>query len=145
MRGRERVTLYRMGERISLRPVGFDLRPHGWLAWLHRALWWALHRLGALSQKFEEKVDILRLPVSNDDVLCAIMEAREGLFQVNRRPSEVLIGPHTLAELINCPELRDWNSPFRIDATAGFERTLFNLPIRVVPQMEGVVVLDSRN
>ena len=135
------VQLFRTEQRIRRVRDGWSLRPHGRLAWLHTLLWKCLVRLNALSQSFVEEVDTLRLPISNDEVFHRILEARDDLFQNHRRPRRILIGPKTLGELIGCEELRSWPSAFQFHAEAGFNRTLFDLPIEVVPQMEGVVVL----
>jgi hypothetical protein len=139
-----RVQIYSMKEKTRLVHEGYSLRPHGRLAWLHRMLWRALEKLGALSPAMNQYVDVLRLPLDNDSIFERIFESRHDLFARHRRPAEVLIGPNTLAELINCPEVRDYPSPFIFTARAGFDRTIFDLPIRVLPQMEGVVVVDER-
>ena len=138
------VQTFKLDARSTFIPNGWGLRAHGRLAWLHRALWRILTKLGALSQSMEERVEVLRLPVDNDNIFQRILEAHEGAFANYARPTKVLIGPATMADLLNCPELRNWNSPFSFDAKAGFNRTIFNLPIYVVPQMEGVIVLDDR-
>jgi hypothetical protein len=100
--------------------------------------------MGAIAPAMNEYVDVLRFPMDNGSVFERIFESRRDLFMRHRKPSEVLIGPNTLAELINCPELRDYAAPIGFTAPAGFDRTIFNLPIRVIPQMEGVVVLDEK-
>jgi hypothetical protein len=139
-----RVQLYRMQQSTRLIHGGYELYAHGRFAWLHRMLWRTLQRLGALKPSMNEYVDVLRLPLDNDSIFERIFESRRDLFARRRRPTEVLIGPNTLSELINCPELRDYGSPFSFTAHAGYDRTIFDLPIRVVPQMEGVLVLDER-
>jgi hypothetical protein len=139
-----RVVLYRAKEKARLVHEGYELYAHGRLAWLHRFLWRALDGVGALKPAMNEYVDYLRLPIDNDSIFQRILEARQDLFHRYRRPTEVLIGPSTLSELIGCPELRDYHSAFSFDARAGFGKTIFNLPIRVIPQMEGVIVLDER-
>jgi hypothetical protein len=138
-----RVQIYRMKEKSRLVHEGWKLRAHGRLAWLHRLLWRTLGKLDALAPAMNEYVDVLRLPLDNEGVFERIFKSRQDLFMRRRRPTEVLIGPSTLAELINCPELRDYSSPFAFSARAGFDRTIFDLPIRVIPQMEGVIVLDE--
>jgi hypothetical protein len=141
---RNHVVLYRTDERTFRIHEGYELNAHGRLAWLHRWLWRMLNRMGAVAPAMKECVEIIRLPVDNDSIFQRIFEARHDLFNRNRRPAEVLIGPNTLSELISCPEIRDYGSPFSLDARAGFGKTIFNLPIRVIPQMEGVIVLDER-
>lgn len=137
------VRIYRMQERLSYVENGYELKPHGRLAWLHRFLWWALLKLDALNTSMTERVDVLRLPIDNGEVFHRILEARHGLFDVRRQPRRVLIGPETLSELIGCPEVRDWMGAFEFNAPACRDGKIFDLPIEVVPQMEGVVVLTD--
>lgn len=136
-----KVQYFRMAERTSLVPNGWKLNAHGRLAWLHRLLWRWLEKMGAVAQSYDEVVKTVRLPCS-DDVFRAILEQRSGLFEVSRKPKEILIGPHTLDELYSCPEMRDMMMKATMTARAGYGREFYNLPIRVVPQMEGVIVLD---
>jgi hypothetical protein len=138
------VQMFKMDARTLSIPNGMELAAHGRLAWLHRLLWRALVKMRALSQSMDERVEVLRLPVDNDSIFERIFEAYEGHFSNHSRPTKVLIGPRTLSELISCPQVRDWNSPFQFTAKAGFNRTIYGLPIIVVPQMEGVIVLDER-
>lgn len=142
---REPVTLYKMDELRTLVRDGWKFRPHGRLAWFQRVLWRLLVKMRAVGPHMKEEFQVIRLPCDADGVLAKIMEARVGLFRVHREPSEVLIGPETLSELLNAPELRDWTSPFTIDAKAAYGgsnggRRVFNLPVHVVPTMEGVIV-----
>jgi hypothetical protein len=145
MMGREVIALYKTDMRtISVRD-GWEFVPHGRLAWLQRFLWRRLVKMRAVGVHMRDEVQTVRLPCDADTILGKIMEAREGLFRAYREPSEVLIGPDTLAELLNAPELRGWNSPFTIDSQAAIGdrsggRRMFNLPIHVEPTMEGVLV-----
>lgn len=142
---RERIALYKMDTRtISVRD-GWEFVPHGRMAWLQRLLWRSLVKMRAVGVHMADEVQTIRLPCDADTVLGRIMEARQGLFRAYREPSEVLVGPETLAELLNAPELRDLRSPFTIDsqATIGTRdggRRIFDLPVHVVPTMEGVLV-----
>lgn len=139
---REPVTMYKMDQVTNMVRDGYHFQPHGRLAWLQRLLWRVLVKMRAVGPHFTETVQIVRLPCDADGVLAKIMEARHGLFAAHRKPSEVLIGPETLAELLGTPELRDWNSPLTINSQAMFggERRMFDLPVHIVPQMEGVIV-----
>jgi hypothetical protein len=142
---REPITLYKMETQTARIRDGWEFVPHGRLAWLQRLLWKSLLKMRAVGIHMTEEVKIVRLPCDADTVLGKIMEAREGLFRAYREPKEVLIGPETLAELLNAPELRDWHSPFTIDSQAAIGsrdggRRMFGLPVHVVPTMEGVLV-----
>lgn len=139
-----RVVLYHTEERHFRVQEGYKLNAHGRFARLHRWVWRMLKRHGVVVSAMKDCVEVIRLPIDNDSIFQRICEARHDLFSRNRRPSEVLIGPNSLAELINCPEIRNYGSPFSFDARVGFGKTIFNLPIRVLPQMEGVLVLDER-
>lgn len=143
--GREPITLYKMDTLTTRIPDGWAFSPHGRLAWFQRLLWRWLVKMRAVGVHMTDKVEFIRLPCDADTVLGKIMESREGLFKAYREPSEVLIGPETLAELIRAPELGGWNSPFTIDSRAAISdrdggRRMFNLPAHVVPTMEGVIV-----
>jgi hypothetical protein len=142
---RERIALYKMDTRTIRIPDGWEFRPHGRLAWLQRLFWRWLVKMNAVGVHMTNEVQTIRLPCDADTVLGKIIEARQGLFRAYREPREVLIGPETLAELLNTPELRDWYSPFTIDSQAAIgdgsgRQRMFNLPVHVVPTMEGVLV-----
>jgi hypothetical protein len=142
---RERIALYKMDTLTTAVRDGWSFTPHGRLAWLQRFLWRRLVKMGAVGVNLRDEVKIVRLPCDADTVLGKIIEAREGLFRAYREPKEVLIGPETLAELLNTPELRDWQSPFTIESRAAIGdrsggKRMFNLPVHVVPTMEGVLV-----
>jgi hypothetical protein len=142
---REPITLYKMDALPVRIRDGWEFVPHGRLAWLQRILWRWLVKMRAVGVHMRDEVKIVRLPCDADTALGKIMEAREGLFRAYREPREVLIGPETLAELLNAPELRDWRSPFTIESRAAISdghdgARMFNLPVHVVPTMEGVLV-----
>lgn len=136
----EPITLYKMDLRVAMAPNGYELSPRGRLAWLHRLLWRALLKMGAIRTSMKETVEVIRLPLSGDSILERIFNAREGMLKTYRKPREILIGPQTLAELISCPDLRDSYQAFSFTGRAGFDRMLYNLPIHVEPQMEGVLI-----
>jgi hypothetical protein len=137
---REPVTLYKMDTLTTLQPGGWEFCPHGRFAWLQRLFWKALLRMRAVESVTKEEGQVIRLPLSGDGIVERIFEAYEGLFKVHRQPEEVLIGPDTLSELLNAPEVRGFDSPFQFSGAMGFGRTMFNLPVSVIPQMEGVIV-----
>jgi hypothetical protein len=142
---REPITLYKMDTKVTRIAGGWEFVPNGRMAWLQRLLWRCLVKMRAVGIHMTDEVKIVRLPCDADTVLGKIMESRQGLFRAYREPSEILIGPETLAELLNAPELRDWQSPFTIDSRASVGdgrggRRLFDLPVHVVPTMEGVLV-----
>jgi len=135
------VKYFKLSTIPAYREAGWSLTPHGWLAWLHRFLWWVLGKLNARGEVLEETFEIVRLPCG-DSIYQALLEQREGLFEVYRKPKEILIGPGTLSEMMGEPALRDVMMPMSVNARAGWNREIYGLPIRIVPQMEGVIILD---
>lgn len=151
---KRRIEVYKMSQTTLQIPSGQELNAHGRLAWLQRMLWHWLEKMGALNQAYRESVEVIRLPLTADEILDRIVEQYEGLFEVDRIPKEVLIGSSTLADLLSCDQLRHFPERFGFDAdveytldkrrdpTAPRRRRIYNLPITVVPQMDGVLVLD---
>lgn len=158
MRQRQVIELYTMKRKITKIPNGHKLNAHGRLARVHRFLWRTLERMGALAQAYDDHEKVIRIPFDADSAFEKIEEGYGNLMEFDRQPFEVLIGPRTLSELMHCRELRDYNYPFTMEAqterweqphrsypgdpTSRPVRKIFNVPIRVVPQMEGVLVLD---
>lgn len=130
--------LYQLDSVTSFVDNGWELFPHGRFAWLHRLLWWWLQHMGAVTTHYKEEIKLIRFPCDENGVLAKIMESNIGLLKRFHEPKEILIGPNTLSELLNLPELRDWNSPFCMEASGG--RSFNGLRITVLPQMEGVLV-----
>lgn len=137
---REPITLYQMDTQIMSVRDGYEFRPRGRLAWLQRLCWWALVKMRAVGPHYTDEVKVIRLPLDGDGIVERIFQAYRGLHSIREKPSEILVGPETLSEILNSPEVRDYMGPFSFSGRAGFDNTLFNLPVHVLPQMEGVVV-----
>jgi hypothetical protein len=150
--GRQVVDLYTM-ERVTFQvPAGYELRHDGRFAGLKKKVWNFLIRKGILVQSFRDHEEVKRVHLDGHDLFNRICEHYYNLLDACRNPSQVLIGPNTMSELMNLPQLRDYSgSPFEFTAhgersdmiRGGPVRRAFDLPVRVVPQMEGIVILDS--
>ena len=113
---------------------------HRW-KWLKRILWVALTKMGALSPHMDMKAHLVRMPAPSD-LFEAIWKTQDGLYATYRKPKEILIGPETLSNLLGDPRIRDCLQPIEAKGQGYFNGEAFGLPIRVIPQMEGVVVVE---
>lgn len=149
--GKQVIDLYGFKQKVTRFPSGYELRVKGRFAKLATKLWRYLIDKGVLVQSFGEQEKVTRIHLDGHDLFNKICEHYYNLLEACRDPEQVLIGSNTMRELMNLPQLRDYaGSPFEF--TAYGERTdiirggpvkrAFNLPVRVVPQMEGVVILD---
>lgn len=121
--------------------------PKGRLAFLAKAAWWLLHKLHALQNTMSDKVSYKRVQLNKADVFDKILEMRFRLLEEGLRPSRIYIGAETLDELYASKQFRELSyavQPMSFNVRAGHNRTLFNLPITIVPYMIGVIVLDER-
>lgn len=148
MNGRQVINLYRM-ERVPFRvQEGFDLQPRGRFAKLQQKLWDWCRKKGLIVHHYRDTEEVKRIVIDGCDLFDRIHEQYYSLMENMREPEMVLIGPQTLCEIANMPEMRDYNDgPFTMNAfgerrhTSG-RREMFNLPVRVVPHMEGCLILD---
>lgn len=152
MRERQMVDLYDFKEVTFKVPSGYELRVTGRFGGIATKMWRFLIRKGLLVQSFRDDVKVTRVHLDGGDLFDKIYRHYYSLLAACRDPERVLIGPNTMAELMNLPQLRDYaGGPFqftahgeRIDEVRGGRiRRAFNLPVQVVPQMEGVVIVDS--
>jgi hypothetical protein len=152
--GRQVIDLYGFETKTIRFPSGYELRVKGRFAKVASKLWKYLITKGILVQSFGETEKITRIHIDGRDLFDKIYEHYFNLLEASRDPEEVLIGPNTLRQIMNTPALQDYQGgPFRLNAIgerchAGARpgdmprKEMFNLPVRVVPQMEGILVLD---
>ena len=131
--------IYTLAEKPVYTPSGWDIAPKGRFGFIAKALWSILHRFGWLSQQKEVSYKVLRLPPP-ESLFDSIWSQINGMYSIDRKPSEILIGPDTLCELVSCPELRGYGYQIEAAGRGYYNGSPFDIPIRVLPQMEGVIV-----
>lgn len=144
MRSPVSMKVMQPGHRLIRLPHFYQLRAHGRLGWLHRALWRALHKLDALEHPEVEETHYVAVVIDADRVMERIWQANvEAFSALGRRPTQVLIGPDDIAELMQDDTFKRLSMapPTRIIGKIGFDREVFGLPITIVPHMQGVLVL----
>jgi hypothetical protein len=117
-------------------PDHYELTPHGRLAWLHRLLWRALHKMRALKLGVEEVATYKTVTIDCEHIAERVMEAQYRLRGRGYRASRILIGPEEMAELTREDAHRQLS--MRVDSLS---LTYRGLSIEVVPHMRGVLVL----
>jgi hypothetical protein len=151
MNERQVIDLYDFNKITHKLPSGYELRVEGRFAGLAAKLWRFLIKKGLLVQSYRDVEKVTRVQLDGCDLFDKICKHYYSLLSACRDPQMVLIGPNTMAELMHLPQLREYSGgPFsfsaqgeRIDMVRGGRvKRAFNLPVRVVSQMEGVVIVD---
>jgi hypothetical protein len=118
----------------------YKLNAHGRLAWLHRLLWRALAKMGALKSGIEEKVTYKTYTIDADRVIERVMEAQGRLYRATGPgPRKILIGPAEVAELMQDASLQDFSyapDPVRFEG----QRQFRGMTVEIIPHMQGVLV-----
>ena len=134
------IQLYEPRERSFYQPSGHKLHAHGRLGWLHRLLWRALLRMGAIKVNTEETIKVYRVLIDEEALFDRVRANLDAILRRGETPKEILLGPDTFSEMMNSPELRGYNAPFSFDMRYGYNKSLYGLPVHVLPWMEGVLV-----
>lgn len=139
--------------RISL-PAGYELRVEGRFAKAAKKLWSYLIKKGMIVQSFRDDVRVQRVLVDNHKLSQAIFERYFNLIEASRDPEMVIVGRDTFRQMMNMRELHDHcGGPLSLGITGEINygsgrpgerpiRRAFNLPLRVVNNMEGFVILE---
>lgn len=136
---RTEIELYGFEEkRIRIRD-GWIIRPRGRFAKLQKWLWDKLVRADAIVPNYADSYKVRRVLLDGDGIVERIFQAKCEVEFANRRPTEILIGPATLRELVNDPAIRDTDM-FTFHGTIGHGRGLYSLPVKVLPWMEGIAI-----
>ena len=124
--------------RVPVLTDAYRFQPKGKLAFVQRWLWKLLHRMGALKFHFDEIVDYKRIYINRDDFSKSLYEAYGRCFPY-RKPTKVYMGPEEFDKLAKT-SIAGHCSMFSFDIPMGYQ-TMFNLPVTVVPHMNGVLII----
>lgn len=129
-------------------PEGFVLSPKGRFAKLQQRVWnWAVAK-GLIVNHFITGEKVTRVAVRKSDLFDRLMDQYETIMLSMRDPEVVLMGPDTFRKMMRLSYEIPHDTPFGLTATGYVKRyrdqkaEIFNLPVRVIPHMEGCLILD---
>lgn len=158
--GKQVIEVYDFVEKSFRIPRGFELRVEGRFAKLATKLWDYLIKKGFLVQSYETGTKVERVLIDERDLFENIMQQFDGSLYRDNNPEMVIVGRDTFRKMMNIRELQDYcGGPLslnavgeRFDYPAGCDprdptvrprKTMFDLPVRVVTNMEGMVIVDK--
>jgi hypothetical protein len=149
------IEIYDFKEKHVRIPRGWELHVEGRLAKLATKLWDYCRKKGVIVQSYTTDTRVERVRVDSRDLMDNIMRQYEGSLFRDHDPEMVIIGRDTFRKMMGIHELHDYcGGPLSFTATAerlhGDPRdptvrpikTMFNLPVRVISNMEGMVIVD---
>lgn len=124
---------------------------------LQRWAWAFLLKTRALTNGVADHYAYTEIRFRSDTVLGKLMETRQAMFEVMRKPTRILIGPDVMEEITGDPAFRDctnfiqsftFEAPMHVGhapARPGERPRLevYGMKITVVPWMRGMLVLDD--
>lgn len=149
----QELAVYRGKKTLLQIPHGYELRVKGRFAKLATKLWEYLITKGVLVQSYIPEEKIERVRIDGRDLFDKIDKQYRALLQDCSEPEMVIVGRDTFRQMMSMRELSEYmGGPLSFIAQGArneivnrhgeTRRTLFNLPVRVVSNMEGLVILD---
>jgi hypothetical protein len=151
------IEIYDFKEKHVRIPRGWELRVEGRFAKLATKLWDYFRKKGLIVQSYMDDVRIERVRIDGGDLMNRLMTHYEGSLFRDHDPEMVIVGRDTFRKMMGMQELQDYcGGPLTFNATGERfnrsgdprdptvrpTRTLFNLPVRVVSNMEGFAVVE---
>jgi hypothetical protein len=151
------IEIYDFKEKHIRVPSGWELRVRGRFAKLATKLWDYCRKKGWIVQSYDQTIKVQRVRIDGRDLMDRLMTHWEGTLFRNGDPEMVIVGRDTFRKMMGMQEMQDYcGGPLNFNAmgeryhrsgdprdpTARPTRTLFNLPVRVVTNMEGFAVVE---
>lgn len=158
--GKQMIEIYDYNEKHFRIPQGWELRVEGRFSKLATKFWNYCRKKGWIVQSFTTTSKVERVLIDGHDLMDRLMKHWEGALFRNGDPEMVVVGRDTFRKMMGMQELQDYcGGPLNFNAmgeryhcdgdprdfrdpTRRPTRTLFNLPVRVVTNMEGFVVVE---
>jgi hypothetical protein len=96
-------------------------------------------KFGALRSHWGELTEYKRIDIDTSDFGEQLWVAYSKCWPHRTKPKQVFMGPEEFEKLIH--QSYKNQVPFTFDIKMGYNGTLFNLPITVVPHMNGVLIV----
>lgn len=114
----------------------YEVREDVRFVWLQRFLCWLLRKIGAYATV--EDLKYVRYTFDKKDFTERLFRNKETVMRFDCQPRQLIIGADDFAELMSLPEIRNYVS---FDATYNYGRKILGLNVKVVPWMQGMVVV----
>ncbi len=126
----------------------------GRFGFLQKWCWWFLNRTGCVKQHFDKNQLVKSVVIDKDKAATEIIRLAEDQLSRFRseRPKKILMGGEQFRSLLNEPSIQNMqrfsfdvqfsqSRPRREDEPYSTGTTVFNVPVDVIPWMDGVLVL----
>ncbi len=140
-RQRIEMALYRPETTPFVSLDDWHFEPRKWWRPLQRAAWWFLRKTGGVNNAIKDKTEYRRIVIDTAKVGETIMQAIHEANMAHIRPNKVYMGPAQIDGLMSDPDYFRSMAPQQFDVRMGFNRSVFGLPVQVVPWMDGVLVV----
>ena len=125
----------------------WQFKAKGRWRWFQEQVWRFLFKTGALTNVIDERLSYQEIYVDGDSLVHKVFQAKSRLLDIGRKPSVLLIGAKDWGELARSEDaarlMMQQGQGFSAEGRTGWNQELFNLSIRVVPWMEGFLILDD--
>lgn len=129
--------------RVPVLTNSFEFVPKGRFKFLQIWMWKLLLKMNALKPFWQDQNKVERVHINRMDFAKNLWEAYGRCFPyMDRKPKKVYMGPHEFTELAHSHiDSNILRSAFTFDAEMKYNGYVFNLPITIVPHMNGVLIL----
>lgn len=138
---RNYVTMSFYNEKTTmLQTAAYEFKPYGRFAFVQKMLWKLLLKMNVLKQYWDPQLNVKRVNINTKDFSKRLLEYYNRSFPDRVRPSKVYMGPKEFDRLAHL-SYKDQYSIFTFNVEMGYNGKLFNLPITVIPHMNGVLIV----
>ena len=134
------ITMHYYNEKtVRFLSPAYEFKPHGRLQWLQLWMWRMLFKMNALEAYFDQRTEYQKVVIDRKSVAKNLFEAYHKSFP-NNKPRQVYMGHQQFEELTG-NRLDHYFVGFTFDIDMNWERRAFNLPITVLSNMDGVLIV----
>jgi hypothetical protein len=118
----------------------YEFKPSGRFIYMKNLLWKILKKTNCLKLYFDEKEVIERVDIDSEKLYDKIYKQYFSILDRGFKPKHVYIG---IDEFQDVSGLTDNNGNYNMqfDMKLNYNKTLFNLPVTVLPYMKGLLIV----
>ena len=125
---------------IKVPTNSYEFKPSGRFIYIKNLLWKILKKSNSLKSYFDQEIAIERVDIDNNELYDRIYKQYFSILDQGFKPKKVYIG---IDEFQDISSLTDNNGNYvmQFDMKLNYNRTLFNLPVTVLPYMKGLLIV----